>query len=1598
MAQAIRKFQGGGGVNQGNNIVEKETPEVRLFKVDNRDIVTDDLIRNASSNLESYLESTGWSRKKKDAFRESYGNYIKAIDAGNISSRDLTRNWVDSSGVLSNTTGRGFDANGAVAHYLDQIVDVIPDYIKPTTNTEKPNPKLDFGTGFRKRLSDKIFGGNSYNKAVWYGKDPVDETTGKRGITNRWKDYVSVFNEYADSLLNDQTVNLEGTAFQNRDDLIARINAAKAELNNTDYNNADWEKLAALGVNMDDYKDWFGEVDTDVSQTPSDNLEGKQNTDSAKYNKKITDSGLLARMDDKGNTFYLTPEGNRIPNGIISKAFNPLLDQFEGWYSVDGQLYDPSEYSKWGKDIKDSYDRLLNQEDLNTIWTDPLYDSLRSSHGFTHMLDASSFFEGLKPGELIRAYTKPKAGDASSYKTQFYQNINGKLVPVVVDYDKNNDQYFINNNGTTRMIGKARAAGSPIAEGSNEKVGWGRISQYSLSNNPYSQENITGLLKRISSYPELLKNSKVRVWLEDLYKAKDQGLLDSYTIDGKPLTRYIQPGAINAILVPNSNNNPLRIIRDQNGRIVDYTFDKASDKKEKEKTQGYANNVPSFLRPRPVKPLFRNGGVVKSQWGGTVDRIVDTNVPVVKDENQAKKDSEINERAARSYEKANGNVSIGNVLNGTLSADEQALIDAGGVIKTSDKVKLGAAITDLLSAGLGFVPGAHVASAVAGAGSSLATFGADVSDGLDWGDVGNLGVNLGLDAVSLIPGLKTVKAGKALKTISKLVPAISTVLAVSGAFDEEQRASISNTLAKVGNLNVKDLNTNDFKNLSLIASTLLGARNYAKAGNSKAAKWIRGERRLPSQEKTVQVLVKGESTPLNVTLKNSQVVGKSTEEIKSAAIKAAKQKLVSERGLSKEGVDKLNDDVLTVVEGRKKYGLWGERNIPAKEVPGQTYSKQGFIRKALGLTPYKAKGADKLIFRRYSPEYEALMERKNSIQLAPTYIIKNKPNHIQLPKYLNPKTPSSSIPMIFRNNSFTQRGQNMYQAHLKRNQYLNNIGANYMEPWYNPGAYKKGGKIPKGQRGLITGVKQLKGNWYNDIYTPYSQGLLDSLKSGKITYQDINEMQRRHSGLYRDWGVKGDSYKGDNVRQYQTDINNSFGYVNSKGIGNAFNSGRYGISKTAYTGDNPNKNYVADGYYSSITDDRRLLGREGDYTPEQLQQVQNTWRNAGYNMDLDKDTGYYMLNPVTDSSPELIDDSVPDVAATPQDIKTRVASNTIGKEPNGGFSWGNIFSKLNPATFMGIGRLAGNIWNNNRVAKETMKGLKPLYIDTWEVPRQVVGDLATKQAYYGQAAGLESLAARPRTSDASLQLAGQLEAGDRAARFRMEGDLIDNQRIRETSEAAWQNTRDAVARRSEVSNRNRASALGIDKAKHDINAARMSANWTSLENFMKEKEYKATMNRDRQNQFQLGVAQQGIQDAANARLEPLRRQLQAMEDKGEDYTKSPLYQQYQRLVDSTSRDVQAQTNRAYADIYGWKLPSVKWQARYNKKGGALTYAEHSNLQKQKDISAAERQNAKLFQRTIEKSIDTNVKMINNLSSVSKQLIIKSMTYEPKTGG
>lgn len=207
---------------------------------------------------------------------------------------------------------------------------------------------------------------------------------------------------------------------------------------------------------------------------------------------------------------------------------------------------------------------------------------------------------------------------------------------------------------------------------------------------------------------------------------------------------------------------------------------------------------------KPIKtdynasPLKRKeGGIIKAQWGVSTDYIVDRRKPAVELNEEEKK---LNKKATDSYDKTQ-----------SIKFDNKDLTDAGGIIKTSDRVKMGAAMADLLSAGLGFVPGANIASAGIGAASSLAEFGADVSDGLEWGDVGNLALNLGMDAVSLIPAMKSIKAAKAMGKLAKFVPLIATAIGASTLFNDQERESLTSSLKKVTSGNVKDLSTDDFK-------------------------------------------------------------------------------------------------------------------------------------------------------------------------------------------------------------------------------------------------------------------------------------------------------------------------------------------------------------------------------------------------------------------------------------------------------------------------------------------------------------------------------------------------------------------------------------------------------------------------------------------------------------------------------------------------------------------------------------------------------------------------------------------------------------------
>lgn len=1577
MSQAIKKLEGGGSVSQTEQKPKEETPQVRTFRLGEREIEANSLLRNADSNVESYLESTGWSSKKKNAFRETYSKYLQGINSGTISSRDVGRNWIDSTGQLANTSGKGFDANGAVAHYLDSIADAIPDYVKEEkvqpTATKK---SLNFGAGLNQSLLDKFFGGNRYNQSVWYSRDTLDETTKKRGVANRLKDFSGQFSAYADSLLNDPEFDtkydLSNTAFKNKDEFRNRIERAKAVLSNDKLEDEDWRALSELGINVEGYRDWFGDTDIQAGAQPEvkkDNFKGTPLEDLSKVNTKLTDAGYLARTDDKGNVFYLNPDGTEIKNGVIGEAFNPKTDSLAGWFRVNGNIYNPSEYSNWSPEVKNAYNIILNEQDDKNIYDDPIYGELKDKYGYSHVADASLFFDNFN-GELVKAYTRPTVENPTGSKSQYFLNKNGKFTPVNITYNDILGEWVANDNGTTIRLGKQREAGTQPISGSDAKVGFNKVRQYTFSGkDAYTQDNILGLLRRLGDNPNLANDARYRSFIQGLFLP---GRLDSMkSEEGIPLTDLIKEGRIDFRLLPNETKRGLRILRDSQGRVTNLTFDTGDGPH----SSGSPLGGTGWKGFKPIKtdynasPLKRKeGGIIKAQWGVSTDYIVDRRKPATELNDEEKK---LNKKATDSYDKTQ-----------SIKFDNKDLTDAGGIIKTSDRVKMGAAMADLLSAGLGFVPGANIASAGIGAASSLAEFGADASDGLEWGDVGNLALNLGMDAVSLIPAMKSIKAAKAMSKLAKFVPLIATAIGASSLFNDQERESLTSSLKKVTSGNIKDLSTDDFKNLATISRVVLGGKNFLKSQDGKIMSRLRGTKRAPSTKQEISVVVKGRENPIKVQVNNADIEGKDANYIQDLAKKKAK-KILANEGLVEKNIP---DGALSVeTKGTDKWykgSFLNKKKVPTKKVPGFEYSKPNWVQRHL--VPQSSE----------TPKNFGQFWGMRGINP------NGRLGWLSDTRWLEGTTPRGEVKMLVGKPNAEIKGNLLNPS--QRRQRLQNKGLT-TEELNKRGIYKQGGII-KAQGGRKISNVVSSANWGTDIYG--TEGFNNWLNSYNLkNYQDFNNLQKSYYGNLSTTGYKpGTSPVSYNQGVYdrQTTFNKVAPGVNAAIEGLA-KTGK--ITRAGVSGDNATSNFT-DGYFGG-QEYLRHGGMRGVTSDEQLKAINALANKKGLEYYIDDATGMAMLRPsalqapiapkfntqTIDTSKAVINPTTGKVSGLPNVGGAAPAkvtpSETRGTTSGGGIR--RILGNLDPTAFIQAGRMMGNIWNNNRVAAKTKEGLKPLLLDTYETPRQIVGDLATRQAYNNQAAQLESLAARPRTSDASLQLAGELEANSRANQLRTEGALADNDMIRRTGEAAWQNNAEAVARRSEVANRNRASMLGIDKAKKDIDAAKMSANWTSVENFMKEREYKAAMDRDRQRQFNLNVGMSDIQAGTEARLKPLRDYLEQQSLKGVDISTLPQYKQYSDLIESLGREnVQAQ-NQLYSDVYGLRMPRGRWSPVIRKRGGQLTYAERSRLQAQKDTSKAKTENAKLFQKNIEKTIDTNIKMINNLSSVSKQLIIKSMT-------
>ena len=401
--------------------------------------------------------------------------------------------------------------------------------------------------------------------------------------------------------------------------------------------------------------------------------------------------------------------------------------------------------------------------------------------------------------------------------------------------------------------------------------------------------------------------------------------------------------------------------------------------------------------------------------------------------------------------------------------------------------------------------------------------------------------------------------------------------------------------------------------------------------------------------------------------------------------------------------------------------------------------------------------------------------------------------------------------------------------------------------------------IPKFQTGVKFSSTNANGkNWREQIFNYYRQHILDQLSPENDDYGYwLNDMQSRHAKLYSDANKSGNwqniAYQNDLVGQYQHDYkgdkrfgtyspgNNYKTDFNQLGIVKAQEQNRYDISGPKRTsGDYGNHDFKVDNLYSAITDDRRLLGRKGDWdeTSEDYKQWQKDLNARGWETFLDND-GYYKLRRLGDPLKRLgitghIEGLNLPINISKKEDGSRVPVGT--KDGKYGFDWSKIQSVaskiLNNPNLYAAGRLAGNLLANERIYDEYIKGIRPNLLQTYQTHRQVLGDEATKQAYYRRAAQGQTKAAQPFTSDADRQVAYMNEAKRVGDELRAQGDLADNQEIRRTSDESNQHQWANTQRATEVANTNLASLNKAIADKHSILAQKHAAQWSSIDNFL----------------------------------------------------------------------------------------------------------------------------------------------------------------------
>lgn len=1016
---------------------------------------------------------------------------------------------------------------------------------------------------------------------------------------------------------------------------------------------------------------------------------------------------------------------------------------------------------------------------------------------------------------------------------------------------------------------------------------------------------------------------------------------------------------------------------------------------------------------RKKTPTNKEGGIIKLQYGGFVE---DDSAYNAYREQFAKKKEEKKQQIqakAKATDRTPEQVEAG----------ERKPMADGQDWEYEDYARLVSAGADVGSMIASFVPGyGTAASAALGVGSTIGNFTADLAD--ESVGVGsaflNAGAGLGMDLVGLIPGLGAAgKGSKIVKNLLKVTPKLITIWSASTSFAPAMQA-----FNKLKDKGAKEMTVEDWKAL---ANGLTAAAGVTRWGAAAAKNKINTH--------------KYGTTTRTVTTKSGKQVQMSEEEFqrikRASGIEGQNEALQAVEGAKGEQLPttfKKWYDVRRAYQGTPDVDKNTVINTDAmrRTAPDGTileptkFSNQGIWRGAVnndwghnwkgwkgpkwlkdwGYAPAKTEREYRDVFhpaaeREYNQVWDEAVRGKKDfgyeevfpkrspyapptpteVYVTPGETVKD-PNARYLWELINKKPSTAHVKRdnpprkakpkkkkTSRDDRVTKKAEGGIVQFLQGGNTVGRIKAKDMSNWNRANALANYDWIADYDRW----ASQHEGP--DDVVDSY----ILAFNGGEDIYDQLTSKTGDYFGGKYNYSVQDPLAKHRQITFRGT--NQGFDDLIRKGIvGYGTTEGNSGFD--IYAGDRTGNRTLARGM-----------------SPEDVARFNKQLATRGMEL-YDKGNGAYRLRRLEQKPVEL-----PEVVVTADTPKTPATTNPSaikGAAPKKGkgFNLGVM-----PEDVIALGRMVGGLAANNRAAKLYKEGLKPTLLDTFENTVPLQGNFQATTNAEQQAGNLESVAARPRTSDASLQLAGELEASGRAGQARFQGGLQDAEMFYKTRMLGQQESDAAKARRVGVANRNRASMNQIDAAKKQIDAARVTSNYQNvIAPYLAGVENQFAQKRAMNQQLDMEEAQREAERTYSPEFDRLTQDYNnAYKAYGaannNNYTGWETSNEYKSLVsrrkslnDNVSQFLLDKRRGIMGSPYMFQVKknsSIK--TPYVKSGGKLSAADREKLQRAKDFNKRLLEDNKQFHKDIMESKREHNKLIMSMSSLTSELIKKAMS-------